>query len=275
MFRSSRTTLILISTGLVLAIGACSGLTGSAASPAAPSATIEPTPIVAPQTQPSESPSESPAPVALAPEPTLEPTPEPTPEVTPEPTPEPPPAPEIATSDRAITAGSVKRAEFRGERGAYTWTSVSFLRDYAIVRWDVTAGDSDCRIDWSLDPSSASTVRGRVTVAASDRETGRKRFRTTFADAVLRIESNCPTWLTTIQGDTPPPAPAPRPTGSTSTSNCHPSYRGACLRQNSGDYDCASGSGNGPNYVSGPISVVGYDEFDLDRDGDGLGCENG
>jgi hypothetical protein len=41
-----------------------------------------------------------------------------------------------------------------------------------------------------------------------------------------------------------------------------------------GDYDCAGGSGNGPNYVSGPISVVGPDEFDLDRDNDGIGCES-
>jgi hypothetical protein len=41
------------------------------------------------------------------------------------------------------------------------------------------------------------------------------------------------------------------------------------------DYDCSSGSGNGPYYVYGPIQVVGYDEYDLDRDGDGWGCENG
>jgi hypothetical protein len=40
-----------------------------------------------------------------------------------------------------------------------------------------------------------------------------------------------------------------------------------------GDYDCAGGSGNGPNYVTGPVYVVGYDEFDLDRDGDGVACE--
>lgn len=40
-----------------------------------------------------------------------------------------------------------------------------------------------------------------------------------------------------------------------------------------GDYDCAGGSGNGPNYVQGPVVVVGYDEFGLDRDNDGIGCE--
>ena len=55
--------------------------------------------------------------------------------------------------------------------------------------------------------------------------------------------------------------------------NCHPSYAGVCLLIGAGDYDCAGGSGNGPNYVRGPVRVVGYDEFGLDRDGDGWGCE--
>ena len=56
-----------------------------------------------------------------------------------------------------------------------------------------------------------------------------------------------------------------------SDSGCHPSYSG-CLKQNAGDYDCASGSGNGPNYT-GPVQVYGSDPFDLDRDNDGWGCD--
>ena len=40
-----------------------------------------------------------------------------------------------------------------------------------------------------------------------------------------------------------------------------------------GDYDCAGGSGNGPNYVHGPLKVLPPDPFGLDRDGDGIGCE--
>lgn len=54
---------------------------------------------------------------------------------------------------------------------------------------------------------------------------------------------------------------------------CHPSYQGACLGIGIGDYDCAGGSGDGPNYVAGPIQVVGPDEFRLDRDGNGVACE--
>lgn len=55
------------------------------------------------------------------------------------------------------------------------------------------------------------------------------------------------------------------------SSNCHPSYSG-CLKVGEGDYDCAGGSGNGPNYT-GKVQVFGYDEFGLDRDKDGWGCE--
>jgi endonuclease YncB( thermonuclease family) len=73
---------------------------------------------------------------------------------------------------------------------------------------------------------------------------------------------------------TPKPmaTPTPKRTSRPQPSNCHPSYAGACLKMGIGDYDCAGGSGNGPNYT-GIVRVVGYDEFDLDRDGDGYGCE--
>ena len=35
----------------------------------------------------------------------------------------------------------------------------------------------------------------------------------------------------------------------------------------------AGGSGNGPNYVEGPITVRAPDPFGLDSDHDGVGCE--
>lgn len=55
---------------------------------------------------------------------------------------------------------------------------------------------------------------------------------------------------------------------------CDPNYRGVCVPIAS-DVDCASGSGDGPEYVRGPVYVVGVDVYDLDRDNDGVGCENG
>ena len=58
-----------------------------------------------------------------------------------------------------------------------------------------------------------------------------------------------------------------------STRRCDPNYRGACLKANVSDYDCAGGSGNGPYYVRGPIRVVGRDHYRLDADHDGIACE--
>jgi hypothetical protein len=64
--------------------------------------------------------------------------------------------------------------------------------------------------------------------------------------------------------------PAP---DSTSGSDCDPNYAGACLDPTASDYDCEGGSGDGPEYT-GTVTVVGDDHFDLDRDGDGVGCQN-
>ena len=40
------------------------------------------------------------------------------------------------------------------------------------------------------------------------------------------------------------------------------------------DYDCAGGSGDGPEYAQGPIRVTGSDPYELDYDGDGIACES-
>jgi hypothetical protein len=55
--------------------------------------------------------------------------------------------------------------------------------------------------------------------------------------------------------------------------DCDPNYEGACLKPDSPDYDCAGGSGDGPDYT-GPVTSVGSDPYDLDRDGDGSACES-
>ncbi|MBG6238459.1 hypothetical protein IWX78_001431 [Mycetocola sp. CAN_C7] len=89
--------------------------------------------------------------------------------------------------------------------------------------------------------------------------------------SVLREEVNVQpiaqiTSVGTKQPYVAPPPPAPKSNG------CHPSYSGVCVPQAS-DVDCAGGSGNGPEYVSGPLRVVGPDVYDLDRDGDGIACD--
>lgn len=53
--------------------------------------------------------------------------------------------------------------------------------------------------------------------------------------------------------------------------SCHPSYD-PCLDPNASDYDCEGGSGDGPAYT-GFVTVKGSDDYGLDSDGDGTGCE--
>jgi hypothetical protein len=75
---------------------------------------------------------------------------------------------------------------------------------------------------------------------------------------------------------TPKPATSsakPAPVRSSPRANCDPAYPDACLHDGIGDYDCAGGSGNGPNYIAGPIRVRAPDPFRLDADHDGVGCE--
>jgi hypothetical protein len=67
----------------------------------------------------------------------------------------------------------------------------------------------------------------------------------------------------------PPPAftlPPPSGTGGGCTGGYSP-----CLPPAS-DYDCAGGSGDGPEYT-GTVTVTGSDPYGLDGDGDGVGCE--
>jgi len=70
-------------------------------------------------------------------------------------------------------------------------------------------------------------------------------------------------------GPSPPPPPPPPP-----PANCDPCYPDVCIPAGAADYDCAGGSGNGPNYIQGPVRVVCHpDPHGLDGNGDGWGCE--
>jgi hypothetical protein len=58
------------------------------------------------------------------------------------------------------------------------------------------------------------------------------------------------------------------------SSECDSNYSGACVPAGVSDVDCASGDGNGPEYVDGPVYVDGDDIYSLDSNGDGVGCES-
>ena len=66
-------------------------------------------------------------------------------------------------------------------------------------------------------------------------------------------------------------APVKAPVVKKAASNCDPNYSG-CVPIAS-DVDCGGGSGNGPEYLYGTVTVTGSDIYDLDRDGDGIACE--
>jgi hypothetical protein len=69
----------------------------------------------------------------------------------------------------------------------------------------------------------------------------------------------------------PPPPPEPAPLVDAPDEGCDPNYSG-CVPIDS-DVDCAGGSGNGPSYADGPVTVTGEDVYGLDADDDGTGCE--
>ena len=71
-----------------------------------------------------------------------------------------------------------------------------------------------------------------------------------------------------VAAPAPPPVAAPAP----AAGGCDGNYTGACVPIAS-DVDCAGGSGNGPAYVTGPVTIIGSDIYDLDRDGDGIACD--
>ena len=71
---------------------------------------------------------------------------------------------------------------------------------------------------------------------------------------------------------TRPPVTAAVVASEGSSGGCHPAY-GGCVPVAS-DVDCKGGSGNGPEYVQGPVASTGSDPYDLDRDGDGVACED-
>jgi hypothetical protein len=125
---------------------------------------------------------------------------------------------------------------------------------------------------------------GRARSALSDLGlTGTVRYRTTarhVAGSVISQSRKAGTGvlpntaIVLVVAKAPPPATtAPPPPPTAAPRNCDPSYPGVCLDPAAVDYDCAGGSGNGPEYVTGPVRVRPPDPFELDSDGDGWGCE--
>jgi hypothetical protein len=81
-----------------------------------------------------------------------------------------------------------------------------------------------------------------------------------------KVSGRTPTLDASECGPPPSDSGAPPP-----TEDCTPGYD-PCLTPAS-DYDCEGGSGDGPEYVAGPVQVTGSDPYGLDLDSNGIGCE--
>ena len=173
--------------------------------------------------------------------------------------------------------------------GAYEW-SASERDEFADDRANLLAvseasnvrkGDDDAA-SWFPSRSEANCLWARTTVLVKS-----KWDLSVDDDEKAALENllvSCgavpPTTTTTTTAPPPPPTqiqplvpqttqpPPPPPPAQ----DCTPGYS-PCLPPAS-DYDCAGGSGNGPAYT-GRVNVDhSYgDPYDLDRDGDGVGCE--
>jgi hypothetical protein len=129
-----------------------------------------------------------------------------------------------------------------------------------------TMGAESCSTEGGYGDSTASDT------SAAERKAERRREKRRAKKRREREKRR----LEELRVGSPDPAPetVPEPE-SEPRDDCHPSYEGACLDPNASDYDCEGGSGDGPEYVAGPIRVVGDDPYGLDSGGTpGVACES-
>jgi hypothetical protein len=185
---------------------------------------------------PSTASRESPTSTAISTPSTETATPSTTPSPTPTPTPTPTPVltAETVTETEAIPFNRVQRDDASIDVGTEAVTTVG-ANGVKTLTYDVVLTDGV--------ETSRTLVREEVTSAPVDQ-------------------------VTSVGTREPPPPPKEE-----SRSGCDPNYGGGCVPIDS-DVDCAGGSGNGPSYVKGPVTVIGSDIYDLDRDNDGIGCDS-
>lgn len=162
----------------------------------------------------------------------------------------------VSLVDTLTFVGTDERTRFEGAAGAYTWSALAFEGARATVRWDVRAGDADCRVAWRLEPTAGDVIKSTVRVAAGGREQDNRRYDIDFEDAALAVSSTCPTWVMTMQG-----------TSTATGGDCDDSYPGVCIPPYPPDLDCG-------DIAERDFAVQGSDPHGFDREGDGLGCES-
>jgi hypothetical protein len=179
-------------------------------------------------------------------------------------TPAPAPAPEFVYCDSNI-------------RAKVGTTTCPFAENAFWTYW--TSGESGSFTVWS--PAAHATFATRcdsdgVQVTCTTTDDGAVKFKQASVDRYSQSQADAyagghdlgpDPYEALADGDGYGSAP-----GTESTpADCHPDY-GGCLDPDAYDYDCAGGSGNGPDYTN-TVEVKGADPFGLDADGDGWGCD--
>ena len=156
----------------------------------------------------------------------------------------------------------------------------------AILDPEVHAKVDDCVDSAKLKIYGADPVWQRTWIDVGESDVGLRDFCENMASrdpaAFKQIHTDWAAWEAFVAAgsgepvSTPAPVPETVPTSTNpppvlyDPSGCHPSYT-PCVPI-SADVDCSGDSGDGPEYVKGPIQVIGYDEYRID-DGDGIACE--
>lgn len=141
----------------------------------------------------------------------------------------------------------------RSDSGDLLWMEQSVSEKVVDARAEAAALAVKSAADKAAQEAEAAQRQAAVEAAAES-------ARQEAAAEAARQQAAAPKVQTPVR----PVIPAP--------SGCDPNYAGPCVPIAS-DVDCAGGSGNGPAYVQGPVTVVGTDIYGLDRDSDGFGCE--
>lgn len=162
-----------------------------------------------------------------------------------------------------------ERDEFADDRAnlvAVTASSNLRKRDHDAANWFPSRSEANCL--WAR---TTVIVKGKwsLSVDAAEKDALGNLLRS--CGAVPPTTTTAPPPSTTAAPAPPPPPPPPPPIPPEPTNDC--SGYSPCLPPGP-DVDCASGSGNGPRYTGRVTVDHGFgDPFDLDRDGDGVGCE--
>lgn len=177
-----------------------------------------------------------------------------------------------------------------GEDGARRRTETLGAGAIGSLTSSADADDADdADADADADAAEASTRSSVTTTSTSPAPPSTTTTVTTTTTTIAPTTTTTPPTTTTTppraattttppppSTTTPPPPPSTLATSPSTTSppDCTPGYS-PCIPPG-GDVDCAGGSGDGPRYVEGPVYVdhTSDDIYDLDRDGNGVGCQS-